>query len=163
MDVIYIFTDGNCKSNGKKGAKGGSGVYIPQLDTKLVEIIDKPTNQRAELNAILMCFRYILENSIKQNIIIVSDSLYTINCLTNWYINWENNGYIASNKKPVKNKEIIQEIIKLKNTILKTNLNQVSFKHVRSHQSPPIDTTSKEYMFWKGNDIVDKMINEHLS
>lgn len=163
IDTIYIFTDGNCKNNGKKGANGGSGLYIPQLDIKSVEIIKNPTNQRAELIAIKMCFQYILQKEINnKNILICTDSLYSINCLTNWYCTWEKNGYIASNKKPVKNKEIIQEILKLKNAcFLKNNI--ISFKHIKSHQKEPIDKNSKEYMFWKGNYIVDRIINDKLS
>lgn len=161
-NTLLVFTDGNCKCNGKKNALGGSGVYIPQFDIKLFQKIDNPTNQRAELNAVKMCLEYILNNGFngKENVLICSDSLYTINCLTNWYINWESNGYIASNKKSVKNKELIKEIIKLKNNLL--NNVMVSFKHIRSHQKEPLNKNSKEYMFWKGNFIVDKHINDNL-
>ena len=165
-DTIYIFTDGNCKNNGKKGAKGGSGVYIPQLDIERVNIIENPTNQRAELTAIKMSLEHILNNASdfnKKNILICTDSMYSINCLTNWYSNWEKNGYISSNKKPVKNKEIIKKILRLKNECLDKIISMISFKHIKAHQREPENKYSKEYMFWKGNYIVDKIINELLS
>jgi ribonuclease HI len=76
---------------------------------------------------------------------------------------WESNGYISSNKKPVKNKDIIQDIIKLKTKCLSAGIPIISFKHIRSHQPEPKDHNTREYMFWKGNDIVDKCINKCIN
>lgn len=47
--------------------------------------------------------------SVDQDIQIFTDSKYSMNCVTEWYRNWENNGWKTSGKD-VKNKDLIQAI-----------------------------------------------------
>jgi ribonuclease HI len=91
-NIISVFTDGCCINNGKKGAKGGYAVWFSD-DNKLNiqgEIVN-PTNQRAELTAIKMLMRIIEcnEELFKgKQIIIYTDSDYSIKCITRWSGNW---------------------------------------------------------------------------
>jgi ribonuclease HI len=85
--------------------------------------------------------------------LIKSDSKYAIDCLSIWYKGWEKNGWKNSKKECVKNKEIIQDIL---GKMQKIN---VSFKHVRGHQSEPKDTKSPEWDDYYGNDQADIMAN----
>lgn len=168
MKLLYIFSDGNCKSNGKKNARGGYSVYfgkeLPFLQfnmTSLGGVTHIPTNNIMELNSILYIFKTLSENlSLFKdiNIVIVSDSQYSINAITKWSDNWIKNGWKNSKGEEVKNKELIQEILELKN---KTSGN-VKFKHVFSHLKEPKNKESLEWFIWNGNNIVDTNINKML-
>lgn len=176
-NIIYIFSDGNAKSNGKSNAKAGYSVHFLNTsenydsDLKLYDkfnitkkITENPTNNVAELSGVLFIFKTLSENItlFKNNsLIIVTDSLYTINCITKWAIGWSKNNWVNSKKEPVKNKQLIQEILKYKNQI--DNLLDIKFKHTFSHTKEPSNKESIEYVIWWGNYTVDDNINKMLN
>jgi len=131
--ALIIFTDGACINNGKNNAKGGIGIYFPggELNNISHEFINQPiTNQRAELYAIYTALRQIVNKKYKyEEIIIYSDSLYSIKSLTEWIKRWEQNGWITANNKPVQNLDIIRPIY----NILMDKKYNIKFQHVRSH------------------------------
>ena len=104
-----VYTDGSTDSNGNASATGGIGVYFGD-DRDMSEPYDEQarvlygpaTNQKCELLAIARA----LEN-VHEPVCIVTDSKYSIGCLTDWYPNWVRNGWKNSQGKPVKNKELI--------------------------------------------------------
>ncbi|CAK3878867.1 Ribonuclease H [Lecanosticta acicola] len=108
---IRIYTDGSSLGNGQVGSMAGVGVYFGSGDMRNISEPlqgSKQTNQRAELTAIIRA----LEISPKdRKIVIVSDSKYSIDCVTNWFHNWQRNGWVNSSRKPVENKDLIQKII----------------------------------------------------
>ena len=128
-DLFIIYTDGACKNNGSKKAKAGIGVYFSKRnDFKINDIsqkllCEKPTNNKAELTAILEALKKCYEYKIKENIIIYTDSDYCIKCITCWYPEWIKQPNI--NKK--KNIDILNEIFKYYND--KT----MKLIHIRSH------------------------------
>lgn len=65
------------------------------------------TNQIGELCAVLEALR---AHPGPEPLLIESDSQYAINCSTKWVKGWKKNGWKNSQKKPVKNKELIQAI-----------------------------------------------------
>lgn len=67
----------------------------------------KQTNQRAELTAIQRALDIAPSH---RDVTIFTDSRYSIDCVTNWYKNWQRNGWQNSRGKPVENKDIVQEI-----------------------------------------------------
>lgn len=170
MTLLYIFSDGNCKGNGKKHARGGYSVYFgeelpfSQFNfTSLGGVTPIPTNNIMELNSILYIFKILSENPslFKDiNVIIVSDSQYSINAITKWSDNWIKNEWKNAKKQEVKNKELIKKILELKNKTI-SNLN-VKFKHVFSHLQEPKSKESLEWFIWNGNNIVDTNINKML-
>jgi ribonuclease HI len=172
---LYIFSDGNCKGNGKKHAKAGYSVFFLEGIDKLEDssftkfnktrlVVSEPTNNKAELSGIKYAFKTIFENQEsfkdKKNII-CTDSMYSINCIDKWSKNWSKNGWKNSKNEEVKNKELIQDILTLRESI--TQDIKISFKHIPSHTKEPIDKTSLEWLFWYGNNKVDSNINELLS
>lgn len=168
MSLLYIFSDGNVKGNGKKNARGGYSVYFgeilpfSQFNTTIIEI-NQPTNNKMELSAIKYIFKTLCENTTvfkDINIVIVSDSQYSINAITKWANNWIKNGWKNAKKQEVKNKELIQDILELKNKT-SNNLN-VKFKHVFSHLQEPKNKESLEWFTWNGNRIADTNINKML-
>lgn len=164
---MNVFTDGNCKNNGKKNSIGGYGVLFTNYpDLNYFQVSKNITNQQAELSAFKWLFRIILDNKdnkvyIKERkIYIYSDSLYSINCVTNWYKKWIGNNWKTKNNKDVKNKEIIIDILDYKNKCEELGFRFV-FNHVRSHKDPP--TISEDYVIWYGNYTVDRLINNNIN
>lgn len=48
---------------------------------------------------------------IDREVVIYTDSKYSINCLTDWFHKWETNGWKSSSGKTVDNKDLIEPII----------------------------------------------------
>ena len=131
---ITIYTDGSCINNGQKNASAGIGVYFGENDPRNIseKFTDEPTNQRAELYAVIKALDKVYDddNYINNltNITIYTDSDYTIKCITKWIHSWLNNNWINSHGEKVKNKKYIECLYKLTKTF-----KNVDFKHVRSH------------------------------
>lgn len=149
--IIEVYTDGSCVKT-HDGPQCGYGVYFPNGELKN---ISKPftkaplTNQRAELYAIYKALKKIVSKLEFNEIILYTDSMYSIDCVTKWVKKWVKNGWIGYNKKPVKNVDIIKKIYK----ILQQYPSQIHFRHVRSH-------TGKSDEHSINNDIADRLANE---
>ena len=65
------------------------------------------TNQIGELCAVLEALR---AHPGSESLIIETDSQYAINCSTKWVQGWKRNGWKNSQKKPVKNADLIRAI-----------------------------------------------------
>ncbi|KAK7921109.1 RNase H domain protein [Apiospora marii] len=105
--ALHIYTDGSSLANGSAGAVAGVGVFFGSNDPRNVceRLEGEPqTNQRAELTAILRALEQVSDD---QDVRIFSDSKYSISCVTEWYINWEKNGW-KTGGKPVKNKDLVE-------------------------------------------------------
>ena len=61
-------------------------IKINDISEKL--ICEKPTNNKAELTAILRALELCSKNKIYEQIIIYTDSDYSIKCITVWYPQW---------------------------------------------------------------------------
>jgi ribonuclease HI len=172
-DTVYVFTDGACSKNGRKNSSAGIGVFFNAFDSRNVseeltdsvkrffkndEVSSKPTNNKAELMAILRAL-YILQDELenKKLVKVYTDSMYSIRCLTTWYKNWEKNGWVNAKGKSVLNKEIIQTILKF----MRKFENQISFAYVKAHTSPKITQASEEeYVKWFGNNNADLLARQ---
>ena len=126
---LKVFTDGACSNNGKATAKAGLGVYFSKNDPRNISkrIMGKQSNNTAELSAVIEVFS-ILKDEIKSNkeIIIYSDSIYTIRWCGEYGRKCESNGF--NSKKDIPNLELGKELYLL----CKDNPN-VKLEHIRSH------------------------------
>jgi ribonuclease HI len=167
-DTYYVFSDGNCKRNGSVNCIAGYSVlFTEDPNSSLYKfnctkvIVANPTNNKAELSGIKKICKTIYDNYkefYNKKIIICTDSNYSINCVTTWYLNWIENDWITSKGEPVKNKELISSIVYLINKLKKANI-IISFQHVNSHMPEPINKKSIDWILWRGNAIVDRAIN----
>lgn len=66
------------------------------------------TNQRAELTAIL---RALQVAPVGQNVMIITDSTYSIDCLTKWKDSWIRNGWKTAKGVDVLNQDIIKSTL----------------------------------------------------
>ena len=179
--MLLVFTDGSTLGNGKKNATGGIGIYIVETDltysilseysysqicTKLSvdcnidsKLLFPVTNQKCELLAIKKALLILNEkfNSYQGNIMLYSDSMYSINCVTKWYKSWKVSGWKNTKKQDVKNKEIIQDIL-----CLLENKRNLSFHHIKSHKEKPKEASDLEILKWTGNDKADKLATQKI-
>lgn len=127
---IIVYTDGACSNNGCENAICGIGVYFSKRNilnyNNISQILDikKPTNNIAELVAILEALKTIKETYNNEKIILYSDSHYCIKILESWYLKWINEGTIDKRQ----NVDIIKNLYD--NYYTKMN---VELKHVKSH------------------------------
>jgi ribonuclease HI len=171
-DTLYVFSDGNCKGNGKKDARAGYSIFFTDNSespyykfntTKMVA--SEPTNNKAELSGIRRICKTVNENKKlfkNKNIVVCTDSSYSIKCVTLWYKGWVKNNWVTSKKEPVKNKLLIEDIVSLMDQLKTDNNTDIQFKHVFSHTVQPKDKDSMEYFLWYGNNKVDDNINRLL-
>lgn len=114
--MILIATDGLCKNNQGSGGQQGSWAFAVFQNGKLLGhkkgTNPSTTNNEMEAQAILEALKW-LHKAGKPKAEILMDSKYCLDSLTKWYKNWENNGWINSQGKPVANKEIFQESLGL--------------------------------------------------
>jgi ribonuclease HI len=158
---MKIFTDGAAQKNGKVDCVCGIGLFSEcetiKVGMSLMECRAKwdwlPKNVKDSNNVgELLAIYAAIVLSDSPDIIIYTDSAYSIGCLTKWYKSWEKNGWKTAKKEQVKNKEIIQEIL-----LEKAKKGSVFFFHVNSHLAEPIDKSSEQHKLWYGNYMADKL------
>jgi ribonuclease HI len=110
---LRIYTDGSALGNGKLSALGGVGVYFGPGDQRNISeplTGTRQTNNRAELTAVQRALEVAPRD---RRIVIVSDSKYAIDCVTDWFRGWQRNNWMNSSRKPVENKDLVVKIIDL--------------------------------------------------
>lgn len=91
------------------------------------------TNQRAELTAVLRALEIVSKD---RNILIVTDSNYSINCCTTWYKKWEKNDWKAATGVAVMNKDLVEAIRKLIDERDARGV-KTDFEWVKGHSNDP--------------------------
>lgn len=111
MTDLYAWTDGACSGN---PGPGGWGVLMRALDGATVvkerELQGgeaQTTNNRMELMAAISALEALTRPS---KIVIVTDSNYVRNGVTQWIHGWKRNGWKTADKKPVRNVDLWQRL-----------------------------------------------------
>lgn len=121
-----LYTDGSAKDD-----QGGYGLRVIYPNGEIVEDYDivptgpngeTPTNQRAELFAIKRGLE-ITEGDL----VVYSDSMYSIKCMTEWIDGWQRNGWRNARGNQVVNQDLIKEIYRLMQG------RQITYMHVPAH------------------------------
>ena len=131
-----IYTDGACSGNPGPGGWGAVILDKEKNETNISGDEKSTTNNRMELMAPIMALRKIKKSS---KIIIYTDSTYLKNGITTWIKNWEINGWIGANKKPIKNKDLWVTLSKL------SEEQNIEWKWIKAHAGN------------KYNEIADKL------
>lgn len=106
MKKIQMITDGACLGN---PGPGGWACVLRYGDQKK-EIFGsetRTTNNRMELTAAVRGLQALKERC---EVEIVTDSEYVKNGITKWILQWKRNGWRKSDKQPVLNKDLWQEL-----------------------------------------------------
>jgi ribonuclease HI len=107
------------------------------------------TNNRAELSAIQLGVKTLEDRGeIDCDLVIYSDSEYSINCLTSWLPGWMNRGWKTAAGKDVLHQDLIKDI-----TSRLSKFKSHRFVHVKAHTGG-LDDLSKQ------NAVVDKMAQD---
>ncbi len=106
--IVHIYTDGACLGN--PGPGGWAALLRSNGHEKeLTGAASKTTNNRMEMRAAINAL-----NALKRPCIVTihTDSQYLRQGITQWVRNWQRNGWKTANKKPVKNKDLWQALLK---------------------------------------------------
>ncbi len=155
-----VFADGSCIGNGKRNAVGGVGVFFGIGDKRnfskrydhndITTSLNAITNQTMELMAIWHALSRV--GSSQKKIIVNTDSMYSIKCITVWSAQWKRNGWrTASKNQPVQNRRLIEDVLKL------VQQTSAVFVHVRGHGIEPRDKSSRAWHLWHGNMQADSL------
>ena len=147
MDHLELFTDGGAIRIGNKFY--GSSAYVIKYQNKYITAsspAEEGTNNYYELKAMRDGLRKIVtswkcDGSLE--VWIVSDSEYSIKCVTKWFEQWRkiNGVYYTSTGKPASNIELILEI-----RDLLAKIRNYRFIKVKSHISTNLEKTYAEFM-----------------
>ena len=146
---VTVYTDGSAINNGKKNAKGGFSVFYGTDDSRNIsKSITKgiPTNNRAELYAIVYAIRYT-----PQKLKIYTDSTYVITCYNNLE-KWKANNWKLSTGKLAENVDLLKRLKKQ----IKKHTQKIKIKKVAAHTKAPKKDDPK-YKHWFGNNQADKL------
>ena len=139
-ETVYIYTDGSCKGN---PGPGGYGCILKYKDrTKELKGHEKETtNNKMELMAAIVALSALKKPS---RVILTTDSQYLMKGITKWVDSWIRRGWLTTAKKPVKNKDLWEKLLRHseKHTII--------WKWVKGHDGHP------------ENERCDKLANEAI-
>jgi ribonuclease HI len=147
---MRVFTDGACSHNGRPNAKAGYAVWFPDhrelCEAARIGAGHSQTNQRAELNAIARAVVILDEKGFHDtDIILYTDSDYSINCLTKWIPGWVARKWKTSAGGDVLHRDLIEDTFHRL-----SRFKSHRFVHVRAHTGGTDDLSVN-------NDIVDRM------
>ena len=139
-ELIYIYTDGACRGN---PGQGGWGALLKcgNYQKEIKGYAELTTNNIMELMAVIESLKILKKSS---NIVVVTDSTYVKNGITEWIFNWKNKGWKTANKKPVKNQELWQELDQ------ESQKHQIKWEWIKGHSGH------------FGNEKADQLANEAI-
>jgi len=126
---VVLFTDGCCHGNGKNGARAGIGVFFGRDSPLNVSepVVGRATNNTAEIQAIIKALR-VVKSKGHDDVLVKTDSQFTINCLTKWIDGWKKKGWKKADGTEVINKEDLMVLDKESDGI------RVEYMHVDAHK-----------------------------
>ena len=138
---ISIYCDGACSGN---PGRAGSGLALYKNNEKPVlyygNYVANGTNNIAELNALYKALLLANETNTDEKVMILSDSKYSIDCISTWAYGWKRNGWTKKSGE-IKNLELIKNAHNLYEKIK----NDIIIKHVKGHAGI------------EGNELADRM------
>lgn len=151
MSKVRIYVDGAAKPTNTevKWAGGWAFIVYNEDETELIKKVSGSligTNNISELIAIIAALNYSVGAKFSQ-IVIVTDSQYCIQGITDWIDDWKTNNWMTAAGTPVKNKiqwETIQRLIDQ----LTRNNQSLEWEWVKGHSGN------------LGNDLVDKLASK---
>ena len=128
MKEVTIFTDGACSGNPGPGGWGAILMY-KEMRREMSGYEPHTTNNRMELTGPIVAL-----NALKEpcNVTLYSDSAYLVNAFEqHWIEGWLRRNWIKSDKKPVENQDLWQEILRL------CDIHTIKWVKVKGHADNP--------------------------
>lgn len=121
---VTIYTDGACSGNPGPGGWGAI-LMVGEHKKELSGSENETTNNRMELYAAIEALSALKKPC---EVKLHSDSAYLVNAFTNgWIQSWMKNDWRKSDKKPVENKDLWEQLVEL------TGKHAVTFVKVKGH------------------------------
>jgi ribonuclease HI len=140
MKEIVAYTDGACRGNPGPGGWGvvlESGKHVKELCGGEADT----TNNRMELVAAIRALEALQQ---KSRVALYTDSVYVKSGITEWLPNWVRRGWLTAGRKPVKNKDLWQQLATV------ADRHEVSWHWVKGHNGHV------------GNERADRLANQGL-
>jgi len=106
MTQVEIFTDGACRGNPGPGAWGA----VLRHESRKKEISGfsaETTNNQMELTAVIKALHALTKPC---KVLLTTDSKYVQQGIQGWIHHWKKNGWRTANKKPVKNRNLWEQL-----------------------------------------------------
>lgn len=123
---VTIYTDGACSGN--PGPGGWAALLMYGDKERVVTGFEAhTTNNRMELAAVVESLRVLKEKCL---VAVHTDSSYVANAFNeNWIEGWVKRGWKTADKKPVKNQDLWEELLK------QMDRHEVTFVKVKGHST----------------------------
>ena len=102
MNRVIIYTDGSCRGNPGPGGWAAILTYGKQ-EKEIFGAEKMTTNNRMELQAAVEALKSLTRRC---EVDLFTDSQYLKQGMTAWIHNWRRNGWLSSDKKPIKNQDL---------------------------------------------------------
>ena len=102
MNRVIIYTDGSCRGNPGPGGWAAILTY-GQQEKEIFGAEKMTTNNRMELQAAVEALKSLTRRC---EVDLFTDSQYLKQGMTAWIHNWRRNGWLSSDKKPIKNQDL---------------------------------------------------------
>ena len=121
---VEIFTDGACSGNPGPGGYAAILMYNGQ-EKEIVGAEKDTTNNKMEMMAVLKGLEQL---KYPCDVTIYSDSTYVVDSVEKgWLFGWKKKNWIKADKKPVKNVELWQQMLKY------MSIHNITFVKVKGH------------------------------
>lgn len=135
MKKVIIYTDGACSGNPGPGGWGAILIY-KEKKLELSGYEAHTTNNRMELLAPIEALSRLKEPC---EVDVYSDSAYLTNAfLQNWLGNWVRRGWVKSDKKPVENRDLWENLLQL------AGVHKIAWHKVKGHADNPLNNRCDE-------------------
>jgi ribonuclease HI len=124
---VEAYTDGACSGNPGPGG-WGAVLHYQGLAQDFSGGEPQTTNNRMEMGAAVGILEALPHPS---HVDLYTDSQYLRDGITRWMINWKKNGWMTSDKKPVKNKDLWLRLDEL------TKQHEVVWHWIKGHNGHP--------------------------
>ena len=125
--IVEIFTDGACSGNPGPGGYG-SLLRYGDVSKEISGCALKTTNNRMEMMAVIEALRQLKKPCTVK---LYTDSKYVLQGMTKWVSGWIKRDWINSQKKPVVNRDLWEQILSL------SKPHQIEWKWVKGHKGHP--------------------------
>ena len=120
---VKLYTDGACLGNPGPGGYAGVLLY-GQVEKTYSGGEKETTNNRMELQAVIAGLSLLKKNV---EVSVYTDSQYVKNGMSQWVEKWQRAGWVKSDKKAVKNKDLWQSLL------MAAKNHKVSWYWVKAH------------------------------
>ncbi|MGN6271984.1 MAG: ribonuclease H family protein [Protaetiibacter sp.] len=136
-DRYVLATDGACKGN--PGPAGWA--WVGEDGNWAAGSLPQGTNNIGELLALLYAIR---DHADVRELIVQADSKYAIDTYSSWMDGHRRRGWVTSAKKPVANREILEQLIAVRDARRAAGLPDVVLEHVRGHAGHRLNSWADE-------------------